>query len=194
MPSVQSLISKRILILGSVISLPLIYGIKANIFGEQLDKHLFAAVYPTDKNELKISTSQSTLLRKIALMQLYACGVARKVNHEFDPLDSVLDCSDFFKNPESLKVEFKAIWEQGGKRSQADRLLADRSGKNLTEGSVDKLLAELKKQSTPQYQSMVQKLLTSEVRPYFDHTQKTAVGPLGDDVQTVVGILQMYEV
>ena len=163
--------SKRILILGSVISLPLIYGNRSNNFGEELDKYLLAAVYPTDKKKLKTFTDQrNRMLRLIALMQLYACP--RKANDEIESSDKVLDCSDFFKNSESLKVEFKEIWENGGKRSKADRTLADRPGKDLTGTSGYAFLVKLKEQSTSEDQLVVQKLLTSEVRPHFSRFVK----------------------
>ena len=93
---------------------------------------MFKAVYPTDEKELyNFKNSQSRILRVIVLMQLYACA-PRKVNDESD-LDSVLDCLE----------DFKAIWEHGGKRSQADR-----QGKGPTESSVITLLVKLTKQST----------------------------------------------
>ena len=158
--------SKRILILGSVISLPLIYG--TNDFDTQLDKYLFEAVYPTDEKELNnFKNLRGRFLRQIALMQLYACGAPRKANDELESSDSVLDCSEYFKDPKNLKSEFQAIWKHGGERSQVDR-----QGKGLTESSVGTLLVKLTKQSTPEDQLVVQKLLTSEVRPHFSRFVK----------------------
>ena len=102
--------SKRILILCSAISLPLIYGKGPNDFGSQLKRHLLDPVYPTDT---KVKDLQKKFLRAISLMQLYACA-PRKDNEQ---LESVLDCSKLFKNPKSLKEDFEAIWKLGGKRS-----------------------------------------------------------------------------
>ena len=80
---------------------------------------IFIVVSPSDSvmNSLTRRFFKFVQYFNLELMQFYACGASRKVNDE-----SVLDCSEFFKNPGSLKDEYEAVWKRGGKRSQVERL------------------------------------------------------------------------